>query len=138
MSPPCQPFTRNGNQKDVEDARTSSFLHILKILPHIKNLQFILLENVMGFEKSVARDNLITVLQNNNFNIREYLRSPKWVGVPNSRMRYYCLANKNNNGMQLKHQIQVTIFLKLRTIALFAHSSLFSLNQKQKQKTYLA
>lgn len=108
MSPPCQPFTRNGNQKDVEDARTSSFLHVLNILPHIKNLKYVLLENVMGFEKSVARDQLITVFKTNCFNVYEYLRSPKWVGVPNSRMRYYCLAKKSNGLKELKHEEMVS------------------------------
>jgi tRNA (cytosine38-C5)-methyltransferase len=32
MSPPCQPFTRVGLQKDTEDVRTKPFLHILKVL----------------------------------------------------------------------------------------------------------
>ena len=32
MSPPCQPFTRQGNQKDVEDNRTEPFIHIVQNL----------------------------------------------------------------------------------------------------------
>jgi len=33
MSPPCQPFTRQGLKKDVQDTRTQPLLHILKLLP---------------------------------------------------------------------------------------------------------
>ena len=33
MSPPCQPFTRVGLQKDKHDQRTKSFFHILDLLP---------------------------------------------------------------------------------------------------------
>lgn len=35
MSPPCQPYTRVGNQKDVQDERAKSFLHILELLPKL-------------------------------------------------------------------------------------------------------
>ena len=32
MSPPCQPFTRQGKKLDLKDERTSGFTHILKLL----------------------------------------------------------------------------------------------------------
>ena len=32
MSPPCQPFTRVGLKKGLEDARSSSFVSLLKAL----------------------------------------------------------------------------------------------------------
>lgn len=48
MSPPCQPFTRQGKQKDVGDPRTQPLLHILQLIPQIERLKFILVENVKG------------------------------------------------------------------------------------------
>ena len=33
MSPPCQPFTRQGLQGDSQDARTKSFFYIMDMLP---------------------------------------------------------------------------------------------------------
>jgi len=32
MSPPCQPFTRVGLKKDLEDQRTDAFISILQLL----------------------------------------------------------------------------------------------------------
>lgn len=94
MSPPCQPFTRNGLQKDVLDPRTSSFIHLLNLLPEISSLKFILMENVKGFEKSEMRDLFIKFLSENGFIYQEFLLSPTQFGVPNSRCRYYCLAKR--------------------------------------------
>ena len=54
MSPPCQPFTRQGLKKDVQDTRTQPLLHILKLLPQIQGLEYVLVENVRGFETSSA------------------------------------------------------------------------------------
>lgn len=33
MSPPCQPFTRQGNQNGSNDNRAQSFLSLIKIIP---------------------------------------------------------------------------------------------------------
>ena len=96
MSPPCQPFTRQGNQKDLEDNRSQPFLHIVnEILPNVKCLNYILLENVKGFEKSQAHKVLIDKLSANGFKFKEFLICPKQIGIPNSRLRYYLIASKN-------------------------------------------
>lgn len=51
QSPPCQPYTRQGNQEGSKDARAKSFLHLLHLLPHLNSPpHFIALENVKGFE----------------------------------------------------------------------------------------
>lgn len=95
MSPPCQPFTRNGLQKDTADSRTSPFLHFLKLLPELtENLKYILLENVKGFEKSDARDKFVNILQDANFIFQEFLLSPCQFHIPNSRTRYYLIAKQ--------------------------------------------
>uniref|UniRef100_A0A4W3JRB0 tRNA (cytosine(38)-C(5))-methyltransferase n=1 Tax=Callorhinchus milii TaxID=7868 RepID=A0A4W3JRB0_CALMI len=93
MSPPCQPFTRIGSQKDVLDPRTKSFLYILDILPRLsKTPKYILLENVKGFETSVARDKLIQTLESCGYNYQEFLLTPTCLGIPNSRLRYFLIA----------------------------------------------
>lgn len=93
MSPPCQPFTRNGLKGDEDDPRTCSFSHILQILPEL-NVKHILIENVKGFETSVMRDKLISALNSSQFTFQEFILSPTQVGVSNTRHRYYCLAKK--------------------------------------------
>ena len=45
MSPPCQPFTRQGNEKDLNDPRTKGFTHLMNILENTKvgeNKEFII------------------------------------------------------------------------------------------------
>ena len=96
MSPPCQPFTRQGNQKDVEDNRTEPFIHIVQnLIPEVSRLNYILIENVKGFEISKAHDMLIEMLETNEFNYQEFLISPKQIGIPNARLRYYMIATKS-------------------------------------------
>uniref|UniRef100_UPI00398E9FA5 tRNA (cytosine(38)-C(5))-methyltransferase isoform X2 n=1 Tax=Pristiophorus japonicus TaxID=55135 RepID=UPI00398E9FA5 len=108
MSPPCQPFTRIGSQKDVLDPRTKSFLYILDILPRLsKTPKFILLENVKGFETSVASNKLIQTLESCRYTYQAFLLSPTLLGIPNSRLRYFLLAKHQPDTFcfQTFHQI---------------------------------
>lgn len=99
MSPPCQPFTRQGNFKDTEDRRCEAFQKVCSIIKENKlpNLNFILMENVMGFEKSKMRDEFIASLETAGFFFREFILSPKQVGVANTRHRYYLIARRNQD-----------------------------------------
>uniref|UniRef100_A0A8D9F270 tRNA (Cytosine(38)-C(5))-methyltransferase n=1 Tax=Cacopsylla melanoneura TaxID=428564 RepID=A0A8D9F270_9HEMI len=94
MSPPCQPFTRTGLKKDVCDPRCSALSHLTNVIPSITSLQYILLENVKGFELSQSRQAFVEMLSSNGFNYVECLLSPAQFGVPNSRTRYYLIAKK--------------------------------------------
>lgn len=96
MSPPCQPFTRVGNKKDIGDARTNALLHICNILDKLETVSYILMENVKGFETSQARDLYIDALKRSKFEHQEFILSPTEIGVPNTRYRYYCLARKTS------------------------------------------
>lgn len=95
MSPPCQPFTRVGLQKDKADARTNSLFQVLEIIKNLPSLNYILLENVVGFEKSETRDYVVKAI-NDSFNYKELILSPCQFGVPNSRRRYYLLAKRKD------------------------------------------
>lgn len=97
MSPPCQPFTRVGNQLDMNDSRTDALKHLCWLLPQCSNIDYILMENVKGFETSRARDNYIEAIKNAGFHVREFILSPTKFGVPNTRYRYYCLARRKND-----------------------------------------
>lgn len=115
MSPPCQPFTRNGKFLDVNDPRTNSFLYLISILQMLDNIEYILLENVKGFECSSVRDLFLDKLKECKFIYQEFLLCPSTVGVPNSRLRYYCIARRNlswnfktNNGIVSIFQATVT------------------------------
>ncbi|XP_056594317.1 tRNA (cytosine(38)-C(5))-methyltransferase isoform X1 [Triplophysa dalaica] len=95
MSPPCQPFTRIGLQGDLTDPRTKSFLYILDLLPRLsKRPQFVLLENVKGFETSAARDALLNTLRQCDYSFQEFLITPTHLGIPNSRLRYFLIARR--------------------------------------------
>ena len=96
MSPPCQPFTRQGHQKDISDNRSQPFLHIVQeLLPNVKSLNYILLENVKGFEESKAHQILIKAVNDSGFKYQEFLLCPKQLGIPNSRLRYYMIASNS-------------------------------------------
>uniref|UniRef100_A0A5K3FMT7 tRNA (Cytosine(38)-C(5))-methyltransferase n=1 Tax=Mesocestoides corti TaxID=53468 RepID=A0A5K3FMT7_MESCO len=69
LSPPCQPFTRMGKQKQGMDTRSSSLRTIIDLIRRIKP-PAILLENVKGFEGSDAWRSLIETLVCCDYDIR--------------------------------------------------------------------
>ena len=95
MSPPCQPFTRQGLRRDRDDHRTDSFFHLMSLLPQlICPPNYILMENVQGFEISRTRSEFVETLEKVGYVYQEFLLSPTQFGVPNSRLRYYLLAKR--------------------------------------------
>lgn len=68
MSPPCQPFTRLGNQNGAVDPRAKSFLSLIEMIPKLtKKPKFILMENVKGFDEDQAREKFIDMLKSLNY-----------------------------------------------------------------------
>ncbi|PIN18417.1 C-5 cytosine-specific DNA methylase [Handroanthus impetiginosus] len=95
LSPPCQPYTRQGLQKGSSDSRASSFLKILELIPQSSRPPLMLfVENVVGFETSDTHRRMITMLQENHFDTQEFILSPLQFGLPFSRPRYFCLAKR--------------------------------------------
>ena len=93
MSPPCQPFTRQGHRADDKDNRTSSFIHLLDVLSGLSHKpSYILIENVQGFESSSTREHLLKVLTSCDYSYQEFLLTPTQFDIPNSRLRYYLLG----------------------------------------------
>lgn len=114
MSPPCQPFTRVGRQKDLTDERTKSFLHFIDLLPKLDKIpDYIFVENVKGFETSLTREILIEMLRKLDFVFQEFLLTPLQFSIPNSRLRYYLLAKRKP--MAFCFEMQSTICTTMPT-----------------------
>ncbi|KAH7430410.1 hypothetical protein KP509_09G097100 [Ceratopteris richardii] len=95
LSPPCQPYTRQGMQKDAEDSRAASFLKLLEMLPFLtRPPSYLFVENVVGFESSVSCGILTKTLKKSDFSIQEFILTPLQFGIPYSRPRYFCLAKR--------------------------------------------
>ncbi|XP_077211031.1 DNA methyltransferase-2 [Tasmannia lanceolata] len=95
LSPPCQPYTRQGLQKDSDDARASSFLKILELIQHTMQPPLMLfVENVVGFETSNTHKQMMEIFARTGFVSQEYILSPLQFGIPYSRPRYFCLAKR--------------------------------------------
>ncbi|XP_076371065.1 tRNA (cytosine(38)-C(5))-methyltransferase isoform X2 [Tachypleus tridentatus] len=93
MSPPCQPFTRQGLKQDCDDVRTQPLLHILQVISDLEYKPlYIFVENVKGFETSRAKEKLVSTLKSCGYEFKEFLLTPTQFGIPNSRLRYYLLA----------------------------------------------
>ena len=93
MSPPCQPYTRQGKQMASDDPRSRSFLTLVNNLSEMKcPPRYLFLENVKGFEISDTRELLKSALQSKDYHVQEVLVSPIDFGIPNSRLRYYMMA----------------------------------------------
>ena len=95
LSPPCQPYTRLGERKDVDDPRAAAMLHLIQLLPELQRPPtHLLLENVVGFEQSETRRRLVDALRSVGFAMREFHLSPTDLGQPNQRSRYFLLAQR--------------------------------------------
>ncbi|KAL4033912.1 hypothetical protein IC575_007030 [Cucumis melo] len=95
LSPPCQPYTRQGLQKQSGDARAFSFLKILELMLQASRPPVMLfMENVVGFETSDTHTKMIEILEKAGFSTQEFILSPMQFGVPYSRPRYFCLAKR--------------------------------------------
>ena len=104
ISPPCQPFTRQGKKGDSDDHRTDSFFHLMHIMSTMTSPpRYLMVENVRGFEVSLTRQHLVELLAKMGYTFQEFLLSPKQFGIPNSRLRYYLLAK--HSPLQFSHSI---------------------------------
>lgn len=104
LSPPCQPYTRQGLQKQSSDARAFSFLRILELIPYISQPPLMLfVENVVGFEVSDTHAKMKDTLAKFDYVTQEFILSPLQFGVPYSRPRYFCLAKRKPLSFQFQH-----------------------------------
>ena len=101
LSPPCQPYSRQGLQLGGADKRAGALAHMIGVLEHCAAdvlPLYLLLENVVGFESSGMRQQLYRVLVGRGYAVRELWASPAQFGVPNQRTRYFLLARRTAHG----------------------------------------
>eukprot|EP00879_Flechtneria_rotunda_P032202 GHRR01035369.1.p1 GENE.GHRR01035369.1~~GHRR01035369.1.p1 ORF type:complete len:162 (+),score=48.96 GHRR01035369.1:136-621(+) len=88
LAPPCQPYTRQGLQLGAQDARSRSFLHLLHIIASMQHPpEWLLLENVVGFELSGTHKLMVEVLAAAGYCVQDFILTPTQYGVPYSRPR---------------------------------------------------
>ena len=91
MSPPCQPYTVRGLQKDLEDHRARAFLHLVECIQEVRPWA-VAMENVKGYWDSQARQLLARTLVDLGYEIYEEVVCPTELGIPAKRERYYLVA----------------------------------------------
>jgi DNA (cytosine-5)-methyltransferase 1 len=95
LSPPCQPYTQRGLQRDVDDPRAESLLVLLERIAELRP-RYVALENVPGFVGSRAHARLREVLAACGYTVQERLLCPTELGVPNRRQRFYLVAGQQS------------------------------------------
>jgi site-specific DNA-cytosine methylase len=92
MSPPCQPYTKRGNRRDVADPRAQSLLRLIDLISECRP-EFVLLENVLGFAESMALQRLTQRLGECGYRWQSLELCPTAMGWPNKRSRFYLIAS---------------------------------------------
>ncbi|KAF4651095.1 C-5 cytosine-specific DNA methylase, partial [Perkinsus chesapeaki] len=102
MSPPCQPYTRQGNQQDSDDHRANALGRIIEVLGKMRNPpRVIVLENVVHFERSRSLCQLLHVLEDiGGYQYRGFMLNPMQFGFPNSRSRFYLVALRDASAFE--------------------------------------
>jgi tRNA (cytosine38-C5)-methyltransferase len=117
MSPPCQPHTRQHENQtaDLVDPRSSSFLHICKLLgelPLDALPTIIALENVVGFAESNSCRSWRETLAKRDYLVTHFHWNPTQVNLPNDRPRYFSLAVLRNK--TVRHSALANILMSER------------------------
>lgn len=93
LSPPCQPFTRRGPRRDVDDPRCRGLLRIIELLPKLRP-RALLLENVAGFHGSVAHARLVAALRELGHEVAVAQACPSEEGWPIRRPRQFVVSRE--------------------------------------------
>ncbi len=92
LSPPCQPYTRRGARRDLDDPRSRPLQRLItaidRCLPPV-----IALENVHGFGQSAAYQRLQTTLDSHDYHWQSIELCPSQFCWPNRRPRFYLIAS---------------------------------------------
>jgi hypothetical protein len=94
MSPPCPPYTTRGLRRDLDDARTRSFLAVLARIDEFRP-RSVACENVPGFAGSRAHERLLDTLGRGGYQVAQALLCPTELGLPNRRRRFYLVASQD-------------------------------------------
>ncbi|GIW93922.1 MAG: DNA methyltransferase [Pirellulaceae bacterium] len=92
MSPPCQPYTARGRQRDDQDPRAASLLVLLEWIDRFRPA-WLALENVPPFGQSRMWQRLRSRLEKIGYHWASIEVCPTQLGIPNRRRRFYMLAS---------------------------------------------
>jgi DNA (cytosine-5)-methyltransferase 1/tRNA (cytosine38-C5)-methyltransferase len=92
LSPPCQPFTRRGRGRDVDDPRCRGLLNLVSLLPRCRP-DHVLVENVPGFLGSRAHQRLREALDALGHETAEVEACPSQLGAPLRRPRQFIVSS---------------------------------------------
>ncbi|TRY51482.1 C-5 cytosine-specific DNA methylase [Cryptosporidium tyzzeri] len=118
LSPPCQPFTKGGSGKDSDDSRSKPFLKLIGLMLSLDGQNKLpkawFVENVANFETSNTHKEMIKMLSKLNFCTFEFMLSPTLIGVPNTRVRYYCVSVRKDSANLIKqlNELKISIYQK--------------------------
>lgn len=93
LSPPCQPFTRRGRGRDLEDPRSAPLARVVALVERCAP-PAVALENVPEFAGSASHRLLRSALERGGYAVAERLLCPTELGVPNRRRRFYLVASR--------------------------------------------
>jgi len=91
LSPPCTPYSRRGRQRDVEDARAKSFLHLIECLK-VLTPDVVLIENVDAFLNSKMHHILAEAFLQSGYQTSTLRLNPQMFGIPMQRPRIFLVA----------------------------------------------
>lgn len=94
MSPPCQPYTTRGEQRDLDDHRARSLVRLMELIGR-QGPAHVAMENVPGFRGSDAHALVLSTLNEAGYEVAERLLCPTELGVPAQRDRYYLVASRD-------------------------------------------
>ena len=100
MSPPCQPYTRQGGMRGSFDDRAKPLHHLIRVMRLMKGSKLpklIIVENVKNFEVSDSFYELKTTLEYLQYSLVGYFLNPLYMGFPNSRLRLFIVATLRGN-----------------------------------------
>jgi DNA (cytosine-5)-methyltransferase 1 len=93
MSPPCQPYSVRGQQRDLQDRRSAAFLRVLEQF-EARPPSALVLENVPWFRGSQAHRRLCGALDARGWSRDEVELCPTELGVPMTRRRFFLVARR--------------------------------------------
>lgn len=96
LSPPCSPFTRRGRSAGLEDPRSLALKHLIDIVPQVLP-STLLIENVVGFERSDAFYRICREWGRSGYSVDWTIACPSQLGWPNLRPRFYAIACLDRN-----------------------------------------
>lgn len=92
LSPPCQPFTRRGSRRDIDDPRCAGLLRLIALLPRCRPCR-VLVENVPGFHGSRAHAGLVAALRALGHDVADVEACPTELGAPIRRRRQFVVSS---------------------------------------------